>query len=59
MGGVDEMIFGTSAEKKIGELAEKEIQDNKDIPFILAPYCSVSIHTSDAELRAFRNSVNV
>jgi len=59
MGGVDEMIFGTGAEKKIGELAEKEIQDNKDIPFILAPYCSVSIHTSDAELRAFRNSVNV
>ncbi len=59
MGGVNEMIFGTGAEKKIGELASEEIKNNKEIPYILAPYCSVSIHTSDAELKAFRNSVNL
>ena len=54
MGGVDEMIFGTNSAEKIAQLTEKEVRQNKDIPFILAPYCSVSIHSSVEELMAFR-----
>ena len=54
MGGVDEMIFGTNSAEKIAQLTEAEVRQNKDIPFILAPYCSVSIHSSEEELFAFR-----
>ena len=57
MGGVDEMIFGNNSEEEIARQAKKAIEENKDIPFILAPYCSVSIHSTDAEMRAFRDSV--
>ena len=59
MGGVNEMIFGTNSENKIEALTKEEIKNNKGIPYILAPYCSVSINTTDAELMAFRNSVNL
>lgn len=57
MGGVDEMLFGNDEEVKIARQAEEAIKENKDIPFILAPYCSVSVQSSDKELRAFRDSV--
>lgn len=58
MGGVDEMLFGTNSSKKISESSKQTIIDNKNIPFILAPYCSVSINSTDEELKAFRDSVN-
>lgn len=54
MGGVDEMVFGTNSAQKIAQLTQEEVRRNREIPFILAPYCSVSIHTSDEELMAFR-----
>lgn len=57
MGGVDEMIFGNHAEAKIKGLTEKCLEENKNVPYILAPYCSVSVYSSDAELRAFRDAV--
>lgn len=57
MGGVDEMLFGNNEEVEIARQADEAIKDNKDIPFILAPYCSVSINSTDEELRSFRNSV--
>lgn len=58
MGGVDEMLFGNNAEEKIKNAADEEIINNKNIPYILAPYCSIDINSSDEEVRAFRNSVN-
>lgn len=58
MGGVDEMIFGTNAEDEIRRQTQVAVEENKDIPFILAPYCSISIHSTDAEVRAFRDNVN-
>jgi len=58
MGGVDEMIFGNNAEEKIAQLTRKCVEENKDIPYVLAPYCSVSVHSSDAEMRAFRENAD-
>lgn len=54
MGGVDEMIFGTDAAEEITELTKIAVEENREIPFILAPYCSVGLTTSDEELKAFR-----
>lgn len=59
MGGVDEMLFGNNEEVEIARQAELAINENKDVPFILAPYCSISIHSTDEEVMAFRNSVNI
>jgi Uroporphyrinogen-III decarboxylase len=57
MGGVDERFFGTHASEKIAAAAKQSIHDNIGKPFVLAPECSVSIHTYDDELQAFRDSV--
>lgn len=56
MGGVDEMTFGNNKEKEIAELTRKAVEENKDIPFILAPYCSIGIDSTEAEIRAFRDN---
>lgn len=53
MGGVDEMIFGTNQAEKIAELTKVAVDENKNIPFILAPYCSVGLDTSEEEMKAF------
>lgn len=58
MGGVDEMIFGTNAVEEITRQTRLAVEQNKDIPFILAPYCSVSIHSTDEEMRAFRDNAD-
>ena len=58
MGGVDEMTFGNHAEKVIAEETQTCVAKNKTIPYVLAPYCSISVHSSDAEVRAFRESAD-
>ncbi|WP_410207327.1 uroporphyrinogen decarboxylase family protein [Fusobacterium sp.] len=58
MGGVDEMIFGNNKEKEIAKQTIAAVTENKDIPFILAPYCSVSIYSTEKELRAFRDNAD-
>lgn len=57
MGGVDERPFGENKALEISQLARETLQKMQDQPFLLAPDCSVSIHTQDDELRAFRASV--
>ncbi|WP_035316717.1 MULTISPECIES: uroporphyrinogen decarboxylase family protein [Eubacteriales] len=57
MGGVDERPFGQNKAEEIGRLARTTLQKMQDEPFLLAPDCSVSVHTQDDELRAFRASV--
>lgn len=57
MGGVDERLFGEGKAVEIGLAARITIEKMKDQPFLLTPDCSVSIHTRDDELKAFRNSV--
>lgn len=59
MGGLDEMLFGTGAEEEILQQSLSSLEENKAIPYIFAPYCSVSPRSSEAELKAFRNSVDV
>jgi len=59
MGGVDERLFGQNKSMEIKRRALKQLEVNYDIPFILAPDCSVSINTLDEELRAFRDSVDI
>ncbi len=53
MGGCDERPFGQGQAEKIRRLTRATINKMKDIPFVLAPDCSISVNTSDAELRAF------
>lgn len=57
MGGVDERPFGENKAQEIASLARNTLQKMQDQPFLLAPDCSVSIHTRDDELKAFRASV--
>lgn len=57
MGGVDERLFGEDKAQEISRQAKNTLQKMQDQPFLLAPDCSVSIHTLDNELRAFRTSV--
>ena len=57
MGGVDERPFGQNKAEEIGRLARTTLQKMQNEPFLLAPDCSVSVHTQDDELRAFRASV--
>jgi len=59
MGGVDERLFGTDASETINKVASECLKTNSGIPFILSPDCSVSIRTSDEELRAFRSVVDI
>lgn len=57
MGGVDERLFGTGAADRIAEQARRSVQAHAGRPFVLAPECSVSPATLDAELRALREAV--
>lgn len=59
MGGVDERLFGTGAEKKISIMAEASVKQNRNRPFLLAPECTVDMTTSDAELNALREAAEV
>lgn len=56
-GGVDERLFGTGAADSIHNLAVKAAKAHRNRPFILSPECSISVHTFDDELQAFRSSV--
>lgn len=58
MGGVDEMTFGNHAEKTIAEETRACVAANRNLPYILAPYCSISVHSTDAEIRAFRDNAD-
>lgn len=58
MGGVNEMLFGNHKEKEIREATIKTLKANKDLAYILAPYCSISPQRSDEELRAFRFAID-
>ena len=57
MGGVDERLFGAGKEEEIARRVKDSLRKNERKPFVLAPECSVSIKTSDSELRAFRDAV--
>ncbi len=57
MGGVDERFFGTGAVAGIAAKAREAVSAMSGRPFILAPDCSVSIHSQEDELRAFRAAV--
>jgi uroporphyrinogen decarboxylase len=57
MGGVDERLFGQNKADEIYEAAVTTIHRMKKIPFVLGPDCSLSIRTTDEELKAFRRSV--
>ncbi|MGN8876566.1 uroporphyrinogen decarboxylase family protein [Pseudoflavonifractor sp. HCP28S3_F10] len=53
MGGVDERPFGQDQAAHIGELTRATLKKMKQIPFMLAPDCSISVHTTHEELMAF------
>lgn len=57
MGGVDERLFGQDKAEEILPRAQASIRKMVGKPYILSPDCSVSIHTLDSELKAFRASV--
>ena len=56
MGGVDERLFGQDKAQEIAELTRTSLKKMKEIPFLLSPDCSVSIHTRHDELTAFLNA---
>ena len=56
MGGVDERPFGQNRAERIAELTEATLRKMREIPFLLAPDCSISIHTTDEELAAFHRA---
>lgn len=56
-GGCDERIFGKGQEEKVAELCRETLEKMGDQPFILSPDCSVSVKSTDAELKALRNAV--
>lgn len=53
MGGCDERPFGQNKADEIRRLTRITINKMKDIPFIIAPDCSISVESSDEEIRAF------
>ena len=53
MGGVDERPFGQNQAEHIAELTRATRRKMKNIPFLLAPDCSISVHTTHEELTAF------
>lgn len=57
MGGVDERLFGANKPEEIRSMAKDTIEKMDDIPFILAPDCSIGLNSSDEEIAAFRSSV--
>lgn len=56
MGGVNEMLFGSGKAAQIRKETVDCLRRNRDLPYILAPYCSVDPDSSDEEFRAFRSS---
>lgn len=54
MGGVDELVFGTDSPEEIEKLTKIAVEENREIPYILAPYCSVGLTTTEEELNTFR-----
>lgn len=57
MGGINEMLFGTNAAQQISRESRAVLHENRKIPFIFVPNCSVAVDSLDEELWAFRNSV--
>ena len=53
MGGCDERPFGQNKADYIRMLTRRTVDKMKNIPFVLAPDCSISVKSSDAEIRAF------
>lgn len=53
MGGCDERLFGQHKAEEIGAATRHTLKRMKEIPFILAPDCSLALNTYDDELRAF------
>ncbi len=56
MGGVNEMIFGTGQTERIRKETVSCLKNNRELPFVLAPYCSITPLTTDEDLVAFRNA---
>lgn len=57
MGGCDERPFGNNGLDAIDKYSKESIIAMKNTPFFMAPECSVSPKTTDAEFRAFRETV--
>ena len=53
------MLFGRDMEWEIAKQSLEALEENKNIPHIFAPYCSVSINSTKAELDALRRSVEI
>ena len=53
MGGCDERLFGQHKEIEINLRTRDAVKRMKDIPFFLAPDCSLALNTYDEELKAF------
>lgn len=53
MGGCDERLFGQHKADEIAAVTRNTLKRMKDIPFMLAPDCSLALNTYDDELRAF------
>ena len=49
----DERLFGQHKAEEIAALTRNTLKRMKDIPFVLAPDCSLATNTYDEELRAF------
>ena len=58
MGGCDERLFGQHKAEEIAALTRNTLKRMKDIPFVLAPDCSLATNTYDEELRAFIESAH-
>lgn len=57
MGGCDERLFGQNKAKEIYDMSKSTQERMKNIPFILAPDCSILPNSMDEEIKAFRSSV--
>lgn len=53
MGGCDERLFGQHKAEEIAAATRNTLKRMKNIPFMLAPDCSLALNTYDDELRAF------
>ena len=53
MGGCDERLFGQHKAEEIAAATRNTLKRMAEIPFILAPDCSLALNTYDDELRAF------
>lgn len=58
MGGVDERPFGKGDPAVIDKLAKETLKKMKDIPFLLAPDCSVAQNTAQEEFLALYRAVH-